>query len=55
MISEAFKEHKVVSEKDGVADLVTETDQNVEKMVIEEIFKKYPSHKYDCLNVIGYV
>lgn len=31
--------------KKNTADLVTEIDQNTERMVKDEINKKYPSHK----------
>jgi myo-inositol-1(or 4)-monophosphatase len=31
--------------KKNTADLVTETDQETEKLVKDEISKKYPSHK----------
>lgn len=34
-----------VEEKKNTADLVTETDQNTEKLVMGEIKKKYPTHK----------
>lgn len=35
-----------VEAKQSFADLVTETDKNVEKLVFEYLKKKYPEHKF---------
>jgi len=45
-IKEAFEGTSVVSLKSSPADLVTETDQLVEKLIIEGIKKEYPSHHF---------
>lgn len=44
MIAEASKKEKRVEMKDSVADLVTETDQKVERMIISTLKDKFPSH-----------
>lgn len=36
---------KSIESKQSYADLVTETDKNVEKMVFEHLANKFPSHK----------
>lgn len=41
-----FKNATGFDEKKNTADLVTETDQNTEKLVCEAIKDKYPDHKY---------
>ncbi|GFS11540.1 inositol monophosphatase [Elysia marginata] len=46
VIREAFYKEKKVDTKMSAADLVTETDQAIEKMVETMIMKKYPSHKF---------
>lgn len=46
MIRTRIQSAKTVNEKADDIDLVTETDQEVEKLVIETISKKYPSHKF---------
>ncbi|ESO95084.1 hypothetical protein LOTGIDRAFT_178401 [Lottia gigantea] len=45
-IREAFYKEKNVEIKQSAADLVTETDQAVEKMIQDLIMKKYPHHKF---------
>ncbi|XP_077865864.1 inositol monophosphatase 1-like, partial [Saccoglossus kowalevskii] len=44
VIREAYKLEKRVLLKSSAADLVTETDQRVEKMIISRLKDKYPSH-----------
>ncbi|XP_076449070.1 inositol monophosphatase 1-like [Babylonia areolata] len=46
MILEAFKKEKQVDTKSCAADLVTATDQAVEKMAFTFIRGKYPQHKF---------
>ncbi|XP_030630547.1 inositol monophosphatase 1-like [Chanos chanos] len=46
VILDAFKTQKAVMLKSSPADLVTETDQRVEKMIISAIRQKYPTHKF---------
>ncbi|XP_005097043.1 inositol monophosphatase 2 [Aplysia californica] len=46
LIREAFVKEKSVETKDSEADLVTETDQAVEKFVHDMIKAKYPDHKF---------
>ncbi|XP_063070714.1 inositol monophosphatase 1-like [Engraulis encrasicolus] len=46
VILEAFRNKKDVMLKSSLADLVTETDQRVEKMLISSIRQKYPTHKF---------
>lgn len=45
MIKDCFYKDKKVTQKSSFADLVTETDQAVEKFFTKEIHKKYPGHK----------
>ena len=45
MIKDCFYKDKKVTQKSSFADLVTETDQAVEKFFTKEIQKKYPGHK----------
>ena len=42
VIKSAFHTEKKISEKSAPNDLVTETDQLVEKMLIEGLKEKYP-------------
>lgn len=46
MIKDTCGEVKSVVAKQSFADLVTETDQNVEKFVFTELKKKFPNHKF---------
>ncbi|EDO41578.1 predicted protein [Nematostella vectensis] len=46
MTSEAFHKDKSVLTKGCSTDLVTETDQNVEKFVISSLKEKFPSHRF---------
>ncbi|KXJ10826.1 inositol monophosphatase 1 [Exaiptasia diaphana] len=46
VINEAFHKEKIVSTKVVVTDLVTETDQYVEKLVIGTLKDKYPTHSF---------
>jgi myo-inositol-1(or 4)-monophosphatase len=46
VICEALKHEMNVMIKSSPADLVTATDQKVEKMLISSIKEKYPSHRY---------
>lgn len=48
MVREALKNEMNIMVKSSPADLVTATDQKVEKMLISSIKEKYPSHRY-CL------
>ena len=45
VIQDAFKKEKTIDTKSSAADLVTATDQAVEKMAFSFIRKKYPKHK----------
>ena len=42
VIRSAFHSEKTISEKSAPNDLVTETDQNVEKMLISGLREKFP-------------
>ena len=46
VIKEAFVSEKKVTEKSSATDLVTETDQNVEKMLIDGLKEKFEDTKY---------
>ncbi|KAM3604043.1 uncharacterized protein V6R79_005645 [Siganus canaliculatus] len=46
MILAAFEQRKDVKLKSSVADLVTETDQRVENVLISTIRKQYPEHRF---------
>lgn len=51
VVKEAFFKEKNLQTKSTYADLVTETDQAVEKQIIGSFREKYPSHKYDNLGI----
>lgn len=46
MVREAIKNEMNVMVKSSPADLVTATDQKIEKMLLSSIKEKYPSHRY---------
>jgi len=46
MVLEGFHQQKDVKLKSSPADLVTETDQNVENLLISTIRETYPEHKF---------
>ncbi|XP_078072179.1 inositol monophosphatase 1 [Mustelus asterias] len=46
VICDALKKEHTVQIKSSPADLVTETDQNVEKMIINTLKEKFPSHSF---------
>ncbi|XP_072112273.1 inositol monophosphatase 1 [Mobula birostris] len=46
VICEALKNEKTVQIKSSPADLVTETDQYVEKMILGTLKEKFPSHSF---------
>lgn len=46
MIREALQKEISVMQKSSPVDLVTETDQKVEQLIISSIKEKYPSHRY---------
>lgn len=45
LISQAFHQEKEVTFKDAT-DLVTETDRNCEKLIIETLTSQFPEHKF---------
>ena len=45
MIRSAIQEDKQVETKASFADLVTETDKGVEKLLIGKLSEKFPNHK----------
>ncbi|KAG7999554.1 Serine/threonine-protein kinase RIO1 [Nibea albiflora] len=48
IVLSAFQQQKEVKLKSSPADLVTETDQRVEKILISAIRNKYPEHRFYC-------
>lgn len=46
MIREALQKEISVMQKSSPVDLVTETDQKVEQLIISSIKEKYPTHRY---------
>lgn len=46
MIREALQNDIAVMQKSSPVDLVTETDQKVEQLIISSIKEKYPTHRY---------
>jgi len=46
IIKEAFHREKRVTEKSSPTDLVTETDQEVERVLIQGISEKFPDHRF---------
>jgi 3'-phosphoadenosine 5'-phosphosulfate (PAPS) 3'-phosphatase len=47
MIRNAFGKAKKIESKGYSTDLVTETDQQVEKMILGTLKERFPTHKYD--------
>jgi myo-inositol-1(or 4)-monophosphatase len=45
MVKEAFYKDKDLMTKECYADIVTETDQAVEKLIISLLHEKYPTHQ----------
>lgn len=45
VINEAFHKEKTIATKSALTDLVTETDQYVEKLIIGALKDKYPTHR----------
>ncbi|TNN39797.1 Inositol monophosphatase 1 [Liparis tanakae] len=55
MIREALQEDIAVMQKSSPVDLVTETDQKVERLIIDSIKEKYPAHRFPFVSVsIGF-
>lgn len=46
VIREALQKDISVMEKSSPVDLVTETDQRVEQLIISSIKKKFPAHRW---------
>ncbi|XP_048748193.1 inositol monophosphatase 1-like [Ostrea edulis] len=46
MVKEAFYKEKDLMTKESYADIVTETDQAVEKLIISLLHEKYPTHQF---------
>ncbi|XP_064615160.1 inositol monophosphatase 1-like [Liolophura sinensis] len=46
MIREAFRLDQVIQTKEGAMDLVTETDQNVEKYITDMVEESFPTHSF---------
>jgi len=46
LIRQAFQKKKLVHEKSCDTDLVTETDQGVEKLLIQRVKENFPTHKF---------
>lgn len=46
MIREALQKDITIMQKSSPVDLVTETDQKVEELIISSIKEKYPTHRY---------
>ena len=49
VIKSAFNAEKIISEKSAPNDLVTETDQLVEKMLIGGLRERFPDSRWTCL------
>lgn len=45
VVKEAFYKEKEQKTKESYADIVTETDQAVEKLIISLLKEKYPTHQ----------
>ncbi|XP_040597608.1 inositol monophosphatase 2 isoform X6 [Mesocricetus auratus] len=55
IIRKALTEEKRVSTKTSAADLVTETDHRVEDLIVSELQKRFPSHRFPTVAVsIGF-
>ncbi|XP_072547354.1 inositol monophosphatase 1-like isoform X2 [Salminus brasiliensis] len=55
MIREALQRDISIMQKSSPVDLVTETDQKVEELIISSIKKKYPTHRFPFVSVsIGF-
>ena len=51
MVKEAFYKDKTFESKECGTDLVTETDQKVEKLIFGKLKEKFPTHRYMCRKV----
>lgn len=51
IIKSRINQRKTIETKSSSIDFVTETDQEVEKLLIEGIKQKYPDHKYVRLDL----
>uniref|UniRef100_H2ZVZ8 Inositol monophosphatase 2 n=1 Tax=Latimeria chalumnae TaxID=7897 RepID=H2ZVZ8_LATCH len=55
VIREALKKDKQVRTKTSAADLVTETDRNVETLIISSLKQKFPTHRYSVFSVFAVI
>ncbi|XP_031560514.1 inositol monophosphatase 1-like isoform X1 [Actinia tenebrosa] len=46
VINDALHKEKLITTKDGMSDLVTETDQQVEKLIIGTLKERFPTHSF---------
>ena len=49
LIRDRIWSQKTVEFKSCEVDLVTETDQEVEKLLISGLKSRFPEHKYECV------
>lgn len=54
VINEAFEKEKSISTKGVMTDLVTETDQRVEKLIIGTLQEEYPTHRQQIMFQLCY-
>lgn len=48
VVREALLDERKVTTKSSSVDLVTQTDQKVEKLIIQSVKEKFPLHKYEA-------
>lgn len=46
MVRGALKDDRTVMTKSSAVDLVTQTDQKVEQLIIQSVKEKFPTHRY---------
>lgn len=45
MVRDALRGDRTVTTKSSVVDLVTQTDQKVEQLIIQSVKEKFPTHR----------
>lgn len=48
VVCDALRGDRAVMTKSSVVDLVTQTDQKVEQLIIQSVKEKFPTHRYEA-------
>ncbi|MEQ2183175.1 hypothetical protein GOODEAATRI_029960, partial [Goodea atripinnis] len=49
VVRDAVRDDRKVMTKSSAVDLVTQTDQKVEQLIIQSVKEKFPEHRYEAL------